>query len=246
MTFFENIARRLGTYLLAGAMTVGGCSMYSTMEREARYGYPYREIGMRSGAFFGAMDTDLSREKRKVSIHTDDEGSSGGEVVMSRYLSTFSLVMGLEWSEGTDDLRFKTGVDGKFGLIYRNTEKPDLPEPEPYESYGCAEGNFFTLSPFVGLDTEIHGIGLGLELGLPFTKGKYEVRHYRYDRDDEPIAKYSWEDFGKSINIRLGQYPRDGIIDGYGIVYSFEQYDTRLGGERANIDMHGISFILPF
>ncbi len=256
---FEKISGYVGSLLLAGAMAVSGCSVYHPIKRSEEYFKPqpkyviappvhnsdsiYTEIGVRAGVDIARTDVRLSKEKRTVPVHpADAKGSSGRGVVMGSESYSIRPHLGLEWSIGRDDLRFKLGGDAKVDFFEHDQKLQAL--PSGYESYGYNDTKSYTLTPFVGFDAELYDkIGLGLEFGLPFNKGEYEIGHYRWD-SKEPIARYPWRTFGKSINIRLGDKLKGDHKDFWGFVYGIEKYDTELGGEKTDIESHSISFVI--
>src|SRR3989338_6822221 len=237
--------KRLGIILLAGALFASGC--YYPIKRSEKHPSPesiYTEVGVRAGADITRIDFGLSREKRTVPVHPDDGvhiGASRDGVTMNESYFVRPR-LGVEWSRGTRDLRFKAGGDAKIlaGQHDRKLQKAGG------ESYGYITSDHFTLSPFIGLDAKLYkDMGLGIELGIPFTRGEYEKGHYRYNRS-ESIAKYPWGDFGKSINVRLNSRDKSYFGHFKGFVYGFEQYDTRLGGEQTSIDIQSISLLFEF
>lgn len=244
MSLFEKNIRRLGTFLLAGAFAVSGCSTYISLGQRDDYHHQssrYTDLGIRAALDIVESTAGLSREKRSVPIHPDDGGPSRGGVMLDMEAGGLTPRLGLELSRGTEDLRLKIGGDMKFDLgneMESNEKRQNL--PPPYESYGY--GNVFqeyTFIPFVGLDMNLSdSTNFGFEIGTPFARHVYEIGDYRYGHHTAR-AKDSYNGFGNSINATL----KSELLPGYviGIVYGIEKYDVRLAGEKTDIDVQSVS-----
>lgn len=244
--------------ILAGAIALGALGYNANAGENDRLLHPRQEYirnvledieldaGIDFGFGFGVGKVKTDKNISLVPIHEEDGGEErGGVRVKPCSTELLQLRTGPYVSLGTDNVRLKTGIEGRLNLGSEMSVRELQPLPYPYESYGAIslEQDIMGFMPKAALEFEFEDIIFGVESGLPYSGFSYRAWHERYNRE-QTIAKDEWSGFGKMFGIYLGGKV-DDTLSGH-VKISREWYNPEFDGiegkGRADIDEWIVSF----
>jgi hypothetical protein len=166
-------------------------------------------------------------------------------------------------SGGIQDVEVAYGMERKLKEYqYRRKVLRDptavIPDYSDAYIYSQMIADPLTWIPSIGLEaTSPKGFKLGLEAGLPYSGWRFESGTIHVERAKSPNPDYytklkedSWSGFGKRIGIKLGwESPEEkqGFgIDGFNLRVYKEEYEPKIGDEKGDIKVGGLSAGLVF
>jgi len=239
---------------IIGALGISGCNTGDAHRRNEFY----PAIAPRVGVDIISYETKYPASSETTFVHDADGGPSKGSArAQIKGYDSAGFKLGLEGSVGWDYLRLKTGFDTRFNSnssrnSYRTYQgdSETAPQPIPWQSYAYTQtwNSPMTYIPFVGIESNLDWLKLGVEYGWPKMGFNVERGHDRYGKW-ETVEKQSWNGTGSRLGTYIGVRPggKESPIS-FLFEYAQENYGVKFGKDKGKVkaETYGIKLAVEF